>query len=325
MIDMTNEVKNKKFGITELFKMFPDDQTAEKWLEEQRWPNGKSCPECGSSNYYVAKNRKPMPYRCRDCRSYFSVLKGTVLQSSKIKTQKWVIGIFLLATNPKGISSTRVGKFLSVRQATAWFMMHRIRECFADDFNIKFSGPVEIDETYIGGKEKNKHSKKRIRNARGSVGKEIVIGVKDRKTNRIRTKIIENTKRGTLHDFVNENVTDDAIKYTDENPSYRGIKRHRTVNHSAGEYVIGATHTNGIESHWALFKRAYQGTYHKISPKHLHRYLNECAGRNNIREMDTVNKMSTMYKGMIKKRLRYNDLVTQNDHKPNHSRKRRKQ
>ena len=156
-------------SLTELFTLFPDDATAEKWFEKQRWPNGIACPECGSLRYAVVKNRKPMPYRCKDCRKYFSVRKGMVMQSSKLGYQKWAIAIYLVGTSLKGISSMKLHRELKVRQPTAWHLAQRIREGFVAG-RVLMSGQVEVDETFIGGKERNKHPRKKLNAGRGSHG-----------------------------------------------------------------------------------------------------------------------------------------------------------
>ena len=290
--------------IIELLQRFPDNKTAERWLEDQCWSHGRFCSDCGSINIKIVASRKPMPYRCRDCRTYFSVRKGTVMQASKIPYQKWVIAIYMMATGIKGTSSMKVYRELGMTQATAWFLMHRIRESFRQ--NCKpFQGPVEADETLIGGKEKNKHASRKHR-----IPKTILAGVKDRHSKQIQSRVVENTKADTLQGFVLDQTAENATVYTDESKSYKGIPRnHDTVNHSASEYVKGDVSTNGMESFWSLFKRGYHGTFHHLSEKHLGRYAREFTGRNNIRDKDTLEQMAFIARGFVGKRLTYEDLV----------------
>lgn len=301
--------------IMELFQKFPDDATAERWFEDQRWSaTGRFCPTCASVNTYEVKNRKPMPYACRDCGEYFSVKKGTVMESSKLGLQKWVIAIYMMVTGIKGTSSMKLHRELGIRQATAWHMMQRIREGFLEGTARKMTGPVEVDEAYIGGKRSNMRPERRKRfHGRGAQGKAIVVGAKDRPTKRISAKVVPNTKKPTLHNFIEKHVEEDAQVYTDEHQAYEGIpQKHDSVKHHVGEYVRGQVHTNGMESFWALFKRGYHGTFHKMSDKHLDRYATEFAGRNNIRDLDTVEQMEVLSAGMIGKRLTYAKLIEPN-------------
>ena len=188
-------------------------------------------------------------------------------------------------------------------------MAHRIREAL-DLANEKFAGPVEADEAYIGGKEKNKHESKRLQAGRGAVGKTAVVGVKDRATNQVVTQVVESTTKKVLQGFVIRHTEDEATVYTDEHAAYRGLPRyHEAVAHGAGEYVRGMAHTNGLESHWALFKRGLDGVYHHVSVKHLHRYAGEFEGRHNNRSRDTIDQMAVLAGGVEGKQLRYKDLV----------------
>ena len=188
-------------------------------------------------------------------------------------------------------------------------MTHRIRETWVEH-PVSFDGPVEIDESWIGGLEATKHESKRLHAGRGPVGKAAVVGAKDRETNRISAAPVDRTDAATLQGFVLDRTDAAATVYTDEARAYDGLPRLRqAVKHSAGEYVDGQAHTNGIESFWAMLKRGYQGTYHKLSVKHLDRYVNEFAGRHNQRPMNTIDQMSAMVRGMDGKRLRYTDLI----------------
>ena len=300
----------KGLTLAELFRMFPDDATAERWFAEQRWPEGLHCPYCGSVNVQSGAKHKTMPYRCREkeCAKRFSVRTKTPMESSKLGFQVWAVALYQVTTNLKGVSSMKLHRDLGITQRSAWFLAHRLREAWKDN-GTQFSGPVEVDETFIGGKEKNKHANKKLRAGRGAVGKAIVVGAKDRETNRVSAAVVKGTDAKTLQGFVGERAAKGATVYTDDHGGYEGMPfEHETVKHSISEYVNGMAHTNGIESFWALLKRSYHGTFHHFSVKHLDRYVTEFSGRHNSRDADTVAQMVAMVKGFEGARLSYQDL-----------------
>ena len=198
---------------------------------------------------------------------------------------------------------------LGVTQKTAWHLAHRIRKAWEYDTGL-FAGPVEVDETYIGGKERNKHNSKKLKAGRGTVGKTAVVGMKDRQTNQVSSQVVESTDAQALQSFVRRATEKDTQVYTDEAAAYAGLPRpHEAVKHSAREYVHGMAHTNGIESHWAMLKRGYVGTYHQMSTKHLGRYVTEFEGRHNARPLDTADQMAKMAANSAGKRLPYAELI----------------
>lgn len=298
----------KGISVIELFKMFPDDETAKQWFIKTYWPDGIACRDCGSTNVNENTKHPSMPFRCRDCRKRFSPKTGTVMQGSKLGYQVWAIAIYLLSTNLKGVSSMKLHRDLNVTQKTAWYMAHRIRKAL-DNAPEALSGTIEVDETYIGGQEKNKHAKKKL-HENWRDGKIAVVGLKSRETKKVSATVIDDVGEETLQGFISDRVKKGSTVYTDGLYEYRGIDyHHEWVNHSVGEYIRGDVGTNGIESFWTGIKRGYKGTYHKMSRKHLHLYVAEFVGRQNIRPLDTIDQMESIVGGMENKRLRYRDLV----------------
>lgn len=303
--------KHFRKGITllELFNMFPDNSTAEQWFVESRWPNGICCAYCDSDNVNTKASHKTMPYRCNTCKKRFSVKTNSLMHASNISYQKWVIAVYLVTTSLKGVSSMKLHRDIGVTQKTAWYMLQRIR-AFYIEAHEPFEGEVEVDESYFGGKESNKHESKKLKAGRGTVGKTAVVGMKNRETNKVQAEVVETTDKETLQGFVVENTTPETTVYTDEARAYSGLPReHEAVGHSVGEYVRGQAHTNGLESFWSMLKRGYTGTYHHISPKHLHRYVDEFSGRHNIRPLDTIDQMELIVRQAAGKRLPYQELI----------------
>ncbi len=293
--------------------MFHDDAAARAYLEALRWPHGPVCPHCGvlgEAKAMQGKSHRPGLYQCNACREPFTVTVGTVYERSKIALHKWLLATYLLSCSKKGMSSKQIERMLGVTYKTAWFMTHRIREAMRVDSPTPVGGEgkvVEMDETYVGGLEKNKHKSKRVgHNSKG--GKQAVFALVER-GGEIRSTHIANVTAKTLRPIIAKQVSKASFLMTDEAQVYNGIGRefaaHEIVSHSKGEYTRGAVTTNTIESAFAILKRGVYGTYHSLSEQHLHRYLSEFDFRYNARFVTDAERTAAALKGIEGKRLTY--------------------
>lgn len=282
--------------LTDFTDYFCDEETCRKHYAEIRFGNGGYCPHCGHKEIYTFKDGKR--YRCAACKQDFTIKTGTVFGESKLPLRKWFMAIYLLSTSSKGISSVQLAKHVGVTQKTAWFMSHRIREAHQQNKGQLF-GTFEVDETYVGGLEKNKHASKRSEGTRGrsTKTKTPVVGMIQR-GGEIRAQVVERVTMAAVENNIVANAAKGSQIISDDFLSYARIGKmfpHKSVSHARGEYVNGDAHTNGIESFWALFKRGYHGVYHHMSRKHMQRYVNEFTFRFNRR----ANEMQSVFSDVV--------------------------
>lgn len=300
--------------LPQMLAAFPTEQSAIDHLTAIRWAKGKFCPLCGNADEKkIGTLTGTNTHKCYACRKRFSIKVGTIFQDTKLPLRTWYAAIWMITNHPKGIASTTLATDLGITQKTAWFVLHRLRHAArTDSFNAPLSGEVEIDETYVGGREHNKPKSKRTGNKRGhSIDlKTVVMGMKQR-GGEVRAGVIDDTRAGTLRHIVAKNVAKGSTVYTDEHQGYNDLRHdydHQKVCHRKGEYARGKATTNGIEGVWALFKRQYHGTHHWISPKHMDAYLNEMTFRLNRRELDKGERVNGLL-SQIEGPLPYKALI----------------
>lgn len=271
--------------LPQIFRYFRDKATCLKFIEEQIYPDGVvACPYCGGIHPY---RRSDGRFKCRECGSSFSILQGTIFQDTKLPLYKWFGAIFLMSVHSKGISSIQAAIDLGVTQKTAWFMLHKIRTTFRQSTPI-LDGDVEVDETYVGGRESNKHESKKVEGTQGRSikTKTPVFGMLQRE-GEVSAMKVENTKSDTLMPIIKTCIAKGSVVYTDEANIYHSLDANgyerKIVNHNQKEFVVGKSHTNTIEGFWSLFKRTVFGTYHRVSRHYLQRYVDESVFRYNNR------------------------------------------
>ena len=309
---------NTAISMYEFGKRFPNAETARLYIEQQKWQGKAFCAFCNSVNVRKLPSKNGF-YQCNTCRKKFNVCTNTIFQSSNIPLDKWLYAFYIMVTARKGVSSMQLSKELGITQKSAWFMCHRVRYAMSSDkYKSLLKGVVECDETYIGGKEKNKHNSKKTKQGRGGVGKIPVFGIVERGGKALSIAVNETTSE-KLQGLIEQNVAKDSVVNTDEARAYLGLEQKgyscKRVNHSAKVFVDNMASTNGIESVWALLKRGFYGTFHKFSGKHLQRYVDEFDFRWNEGncKYPTMSRVDSLANGCFGRNLPYKVLIGKNN------------
>jgi len=307
-------MKSQFNSLIQLLDFFKDEETCKVYLGQQRWGDTPACPHCGCTKAYVT-NRG---FKCSEktCYKKFTVTTGTIFENTKIKLRTWFAAMYLVTAHKKGISSLQLSRDLQITQKTAWFVLHRIREMLREKAPQMLEGTVEADETYVGGKNKNRHASKKVENSQGRSAKDKtpVVGLLQR-DGKVVTHVVKDTDSKTLHPIMVKQVLSNSTLITDAYRSYNGLGKfynHITIKHTEGNYItVGDKHTNNIEGFWSLLKRGIIGIYHNVSPKHLQKYCDEFGYRYNNREIKDCVRFADAVKKIGNARITYKALIAE--------------
>jgi transposase-like protein len=298
-------------SLQEAILYFANPINCREYVVRRRWPKGVICPTCGCEDVIFLENQNRWQCRNKHSKRQFSLKTGTIYEDSPLGLDKWLVATWLVSNCKNGVSSCEIARALNITQKTAWFMDHRIRLSLGMGPCNKFSGQIEADETFIGGKARNMHPSKRAQKITGTGGKDktAVMGILER-GGKVRTKVVDNRKKKALQSELREHVLAGSAIFTDALKSYEGLDefQHEVIDHAVA-YVNGEVHTNGLENFWSLLKRSLKGTYVSTEPFHLFRYLDEQAYRYNNRHLTDAERFSMAVTGIVGKRVTFDQLT----------------